>query len=142
MKQKDRQKIVQISIFVGQRSIVRIGNDKKIGWSIKSKYDLEELIKMIQDKYGKDTQISMTYVEKGLTKTINSELVKDMVFPTINRYKRIRYEPDRMVEVSVSNKDIQAERIERLKRSIFRARKSGNEALVDSLFDEYLKLNL
>ena len=142
MKQEDRQKIVQISIFVGQRSIVRIGNDKKIGWSIKSKYDLEELIKMIQDKYGKDTQISMTYVEKGLTKTINSELVKDMVFPTINRYKRIRYEPDRMVEVSVSNKDIQAERIERLKRSIFRARKSGNEALVDSLFDEYLKLNL
>ena len=142
MKQKDRQKIVQKSIFVGQRSIVRIGNDKKIGWSIKSKYDLEELIKMIQDKYGKDTQISMTYVEKGLTKTINSELVKDMVFPTINRYKRIRYEPDRMVEVSVSNKDIQAERIERLKRSIFRARKSGNEALVDSLFDEYLKLNL
>jgi len=46
-----------------------------------------------------------------------------------------------LIEVSVSNKDIQKDRIEKLKRDVVQARKSGNISLMDRLFDEYLKLS-
>jgi len=134
------RQIVHITIK-DSKAVVRIVEDKVFSWTVRSKSDLEELIKLTKDKYGKDTIISINYIDKGKNVTINSNYVRKIIYPLFRQYKRIRYEPDRLIEVSVSNKDIQKDRVRRLKQDIVRARKSGNISLVDRLFDEYLKLS-
>jgi len=128
-------------ILKDSKATIRVASGKVLSWTIKSKADLEELIELIKDKYGKDTMISINYIDKGKNVTINSNYVRKIIYPLFRQYKRIRYEPDRLIEVSVSNKDIQKDRVRRLKQDIVRARKSGNISLVDRLFDEYLKLS-
>jgi len=134
------RQIVHITIK-DSKAVVRIVEDKVFSWTVKGRADLEELIKLTKDKYGKDTIISINYIDKGKNVTINSNYVRKIIYPLFRQYKRIRYEPDRLIEVSVSNKDIQKDRVRRLKQDIVRARKSGNISLVDRLFDEYLKLS-
>ena len=134
------RQIVHITIK-DSKAVVRIVEDKVFSWTVRSKSDLEELIKLTKDKYGKDTTISINYIDKGKNITINSNYIRKVIYPLFRQYKRIRYEPDRLIEVSVSNKDIQKDRVRRLKQDIVRARKSGNISLVDRLFDEYLKLS-
>ena len=134
------RQIVHITIK-DSKAVVRIVEDKVFSWTVKGRADLEELIKLTKDKYGKDTIISINYIDKGKNVTINSNYVRKIIYPLFKQYKRIRYVPDRLIEVSVSNKDIQKDRIEKLKRDVVRARKSGDISLMDRLFDEYLKLS-
>ena len=135
-----KTEIVHITLK-DSKATVRIASGKVLSWTIKSKADLEELIELTKDRYGEDTMININYIDKGKNVTINSNYVRKIIYPLFKQYKRIRYVPDKLIEVSVSNKDIQKDRIEKLKRDVVRARKSGDISLMDRLFDEYLKLS-
>ena len=48
------RQIVHITIK-DSKAVVRIVEDKVFSWTVKGRADLEELIKLTKDKYGKDT---------------------------------------------------------------------------------------
>jgi len=128
-------------ILKDSKATIRVASGKVLSWTIKSKADLEELIELIKDRYGKDTMISINYIDKGKNVTINSNYVRKIIYPLFKQYKRIKYNPDRLIEVSVSNKDIKQDRLERLQRDMVRAKKCGNKGLMSKLFRQYLKFD-
>ena len=128
-------------IIKGRTAFVRSADLEEIDFPFKSKAGLNRLIGYIKSKHGEDIMITINYIDKGKCITINSNKLRTIIYPLFKQYKRIRYIPDRLVEVSVSNKDIKQDRLERLQRDMVRAKKRGDIGLMDRLFDQYLKLN-
>ena len=128
-------------IIKGRTAFVRSAHSEEIDFPLNSKANLNRLISFIKSKHGEDIMITINYIDKGKCITINSNKLRTIIYPKFKQYKRIKYNPDRLIEVSVSNKDIKQDRLERLQRDMVRAKKCGDIGLMDRLFDQYLKLN-
>ncbi len=128
-------------IIKGRTAFVRSADLEEIDFPLNSKASLNRLIGFIKSKHGKDIMITINYIDKGKCITINSNKLRTVIYPLFKQYKRIRYNPDRLIEVSVSNKDIMQDRLERLQRDMVRAKKRGDKGLMSKLFRQYLKFD-
>ena len=114
---------------------------KDLVFPYSNKKDLINIINLIVDNYGIEITISVNDKDKGKTYTFNNEYIRKVIYPRYKKYKRIVYNPDRMIEVSVSNKDAKQDKLERLMRDIQRARKDGNTSRDKALCKQYLRLS-
>jgi len=127
-------------VIIGKKATVKTPDIEGIVWNVKTNKDLDQLIKLVIDRYGIQCNIRINNKNTGKVNTFNNHYIRKVIYPTYKRHKRIVYRPDKLITVSVSNKDIKKDKLDKLVRQIKRARSVGNKALDDSLCKQYLKI--
>ena len=134
-----KEQVIHI-IIKDKTASLRTAEFKEMKFPMNCKKDLEQLIKLMVDRYGIEITISVNYIDRKKVHHFNNEYIRKVIYPKYKRYKRIVYNPDRMVEVSVSNKDAKQDKLDRIMRDIQRARKDGNVSRDKALCEQYLRL--
>ena len=126
-------------VIVGKKATVKTPDEDAV-WNVKTNKDLDQLIKLVIDRYGIQCNIRINNKNTGKVNTFNNHYIRKVIYPIYKKYKRIVYRPDKLITVSVSNKDIKQDKLDRLMIQIQKARSNGNEALDDRLCKQYLKI--
>ena len=133
------EQVVHIIIKDNTASL-RTAEFEEMEFPVNCRKDLDQLIKLMVDRYGIEITISVNYIDRKKVHHFNNEYIRRVIYPKYKKHRRIVYNPDRMIEVSVSNKDAKQDKLDRLMRDIKRARKDGNVSKDKALCKQYLRL--
>ena len=126
-------------VIVGDKATLKTPDVKDTTWTVKTNRDLQPLIKVAIDRYGIQCNIRINNTNTGKITTFNNEYVRRVIYPTYIKHKRVVYRPDRLVTISVSDKDIKQEKLDRLTRQIEKAMANGDKDTDAKLCKLYLK---
>ena len=127
-------------IVKDKKASLRTAEFKEMLFPMNSSKNLDQLINLMVDRYGIEITISVNYIDRKKVHHFNNEYIRRIIYPTYKKHRRIFYKPDKMITVSVSEKDVRQDKLERLMRDIQRARKDGNVSRDKSLCKQYMRL--
>ena len=139
LRDRTVEQVVHI-IIKDKTASLKTAEFKEMKFPVNCRKDLDQLIKLMVDRYGIEITISVNYIDRKKVHHFNNEYIRKVIYPIYKKYKRIVYRPDKLITVSVSNKDIKQDKLDRLMIQIQKARSNGNEALDDRLCKQYLKI--